>query len=197
MKFYIIYSIVGENVYIKEIEQGKARALAAESAGLHYTHWDTDIAGAIPGYDQLSPTNWSDTRTYDEKRQSGYSMESDKSFLEYRAKVLGDGDDDATAKAVWAAARNIVKDKYLKPWADCVASADNDNFTDESHGLQNDDRVEFTADTLPGGVSAETNYYVINKADNTFEISTSSGGSAVDITSVGSNIQYRKRYPGE
>jgi hypothetical protein len=197
MKYYIIYKTSGENIYIQEIEQTKARAAAAESAGLNYVHWDTDIAGGAPSFSLLSPSNWSDTRTYDEKRQSGYSMESDSLLLEYRARVLGDGDDDATAKADWVAARDSVKDKYLKPWADCVASADNDNFTDDSHGLQNNDRVEFSADTLPGGISAETNYYVVNKADNTFEVSESLGGSAIDVTSVGSNVKYRKRYPSE
>ena len=184
MKYYIIYKLSGDDAYIQETDQSKTRADAAETSGMYYSHWDTKISGELPVFDVFSPEIWNDTRNYDEKRQCAYSMETDKSLLEYRAKVLGDGDNEEAAKAIWIAARNVIKEKYLKPWTDCVASADNDNFTDEAHGLQNDDRVEFSADTLPGGISIETNYYVINKADNTFQVSTSSGGSAVDITSV-------------
>lgn len=195
MKYYIIYKLSGDDTYIQEIDQSKTRALAAESGGRHYSHWDTDISGGLPIFDIFDPSIWNDVRTYDEKRQCAYSMETDKVLLEYRAKVLGDGDNEETARTIWTAARDIIKEKYLKPWADCTADAGNDNFTDEAHGLQNDDRVEFSADTLPGGISAETNYYIVNKADNTFQVSTSSGGSVVDITSVGTNVKYRKRYP--
>ena len=44
---------------------------------------------------------------------------------------------------------------------------------------------------LPGGLSANTTYYVVSKSGKTFKVSTSSGGSAVNITSNGSGtIRY-------
>lgn len=38
---------------------------------------------------------------------------------------------------------------------------------------------------LPGGLSAITRYFVINPTTDTFQLSTTNGGSAIDITSVG------------
>jgi len=75
-----------------------------------------------------------------------------------------------------------------------------DVITSVAHGLNNGEVVNFTSDTaLPGGLSAyleevdtfifEPNgalYYVINATTDTFQVSTTLGGSAVDITSVGS-----------
>jgi hypothetical protein len=55
-----------------------------------------------------------------------------------------------------------------------------------SHGFTNGMAVNFSsAGTLPAGLSADTIYYVINKTDNDFEVSTTRGGSAVDITDDG------------
>lgn len=63
------------------------------------------------------------------------------------------------------------------------------SFTCTGHGLANNDRLIITTDapgTNPGGVSASTLYYAIVVNSNTFRISATSGGSAVDITSIGS-----------
>lgn len=52
--------------------------------------------------------------------------------------------------------------------------------TATSHGLINGDRVLFqTTSLLPTGISANTIYFVINAATNTFQISATSGGSAI------------------
>jgi len=57
-----------------------------------------------------------------------------------------------------------------------------------AHGLEDDDIVHFaTLDTLPAGLSPNTKYFVINKTTNDFEVSLTSGGSAVDITDDGTN----------
>lgn len=62
-----------------------------------------------------------------------------------------------------------------------------ETFTSSSHGLSNDDVVILTTSgTLPAGLSTATKYYVINKTTNTFQLSTSSGGSAVAISDNGS-----------
>lgn len=67
-----------------------------------------------------------------------------------------------------------------------TATAGTDTINATSHGLSDGNIVFFTSTTtLPAGLSANTVYYVINSATNTFKVSTSSGGSAVDITDAG------------
>lgn len=56
------------------------------------------------------------------------------------------------------------------------------------HGLSNDMRVALTAiltETLPTGLAATTLYYVVGATANTFQVSLTSGGAAVDITGQG------------
>lgn len=63
-----------------------------------------------------------------------------------------------------------------------------DKFLATSHGLTNGQavRVRVSDGSLPGGVSSGTQYFVVNAGTNDFQISTTVGGSAVDLTSVGS-----------
>jgi len=61
----------------------------------------------------------------------------------------------------------------------------------DNHGLSDDDAVTFRAEsggTLPGGIVAGTTYYVLRQTDSTFKVSATEGGSAVDITSAGTNV---------
>ena len=68
----------------------------------------------------------------------------------------------------------------------CTATAGTDVIDAVGHGLVNGDRVAFWSDdTLPGGISEWTEYFVINKNTDDFKISTTYGGSAVDITDAG------------
>lgn len=57
-----------------------------------------------------------------------------------------------------------------------------------SHGLKDGHLVIFTntGGSLPGGIDADTYYYIINSTTNTFQISASYGGSAISLTSTGS-----------
>lgn len=64
----------------------------------------------------------------------------------------------------------------------------NDQLLSVSHGLVDTDRVMLFnpfSDTLPTGLTEGTIYFVVNSATNTFKVSTTSGGAAVDITAVG------------
>ena len=56
-----------------------------------------------------------------------------------------------------------------------------------AHGLVNTDRVIVTssAGDVPAGLSQDVVYFVVNKTTNDFEVSLSSGGSAVNITDNG------------
>lgn len=64
------------------------------------------------------------------------------------------------------------------------AAADDIIDTSTAHGYSADDRVVFTSLTGGTGLTANTEYYVIaaNLAANTFQVSTTSGGSAVNFT---------------
>ncbi len=54
-----------------------------------------------------------------------------------------------------------------------------------AHGLYNDSQVRFSTvgGALPGGLTAGVDYYVIVKSRDTFQVSTSPGGTAENITS--------------
>jgi len=56
-----------------------------------------------------------------------------------------------------------------------------------AHGFSNGDVVHFGTDgaDLPEPLAINTKYFVINKTDNDFEVSLTSGGAAVDITDDG------------
>ncbi len=65
-----------------------------------------------------------------------------------------------------------------------------DTFGVVDHGYDDGDTVQFsTDDTLPAGLSANTTYYIINSTTNTFKVSASYGGVAVDITDAGTGNQ--------
>jgi len=53
------------------------------------------------------------------------------------------------------------------------------------HTLVDTDRVVFLGNSLPTGIDQDTSYYVINQSGNSFQISLTSGGAAVNFTSDG------------
>lgn len=66
-------------------------------------------------------------------------------------------------------------------------AAVNDTITSTGHGLGNTDTIRLTTSgTLPAGLALATTYYVISATTDTFSVSLTSGGSAVDITDTGS-----------
>lgn len=78
----------------------------------------------------------------------------------------------------------------FSPTADPEAAftaATTDIITSAAHGLSEGDCiwVSNSGGALPTGLSASTDYYVINPTTDTFKLSTVRGGSAVDITAAG------------
>jgi hypothetical protein len=66
-------------------------------------------------------------------------------------------------------------------------SVSGSTFTATGHNFVNGNIVQFyTTGTLPTGISAATDYYVINVSGSTFQVSTTYGGSAVTLSSSGS-----------
>jgi lysophospholipase L1-like esterase len=61
------------------------------------------------------------------------------------------------------------------------------------HQFQNGNAVQFTTDnTLPGGLTAGVTHYVINRTDNTFEVSLTSGGPAISYVNPGTGTHQVK-----
>jgi hypothetical protein len=63
-----------------------------------------------------------------------------------------------------------------------------DTITSNGHGLANTDRIQVFnvfAETLPAGLAEGTIYYVVGSATDTFQVSLTSGGAAVNITGQG------------
>lgn len=72
-----------------------------------------------------------------------------------------------------------------KPWrrTDVEINAADDTVEARNHGLPNGTVIRFTEISKDDvGVSTGTNYYVVNRTPDTFRVSTTQGGSAVNIT---------------
>ncbi|HAK63584.1 MAG TPA: hypothetical protein DCO82_10140, partial [Alphaproteobacteria bacterium] len=51
-----------------------------------------------------------------------------------------------------------------------------------AHGLSNGQMIVFYGGTVPGGLTEGTIYYVISAATDNFQVSATSGGSAINLT---------------
>ena len=75
---------------------------------------------------------------------------------------------------------------YITNTGAFTANASTNVFTDTSHGHLDTEVIRVSAATaLPLGLLANTDYYVRDKTTNTFKLATSSGGTAVAITTAG------------
>lgn len=84
--------------------------------------------------------------------------------------------------------------KVLSAGTACTFDNATDTFTATAHGMENGQKVELTATTLPTGASADTTYYVINKAADTFQLSEEAGGSSVDWSADGTAVKFHLVY---
>lgn len=72
----------------------------------------------------------------------------------------------------------------------------NDQLLSVAHGMADNDRVmlfNVYAESLPTGLTEGTIYHVVSSAANTFKVSTTQGGAAVDITAVGGGEGFWQR----
>lgn len=75
-----------------------------------------------------------------------------------------------------------------------VISIAGDAISSNGHGLANTNRVFVTTvagEALPAGLSASTLYFVVGAATDSFQLSLTSGGAAVDITGLGDLAWFR------
>jgi hypothetical protein len=57
-----------------------------------------------------------------------------------------------------------------------------DTVKSPAHGLVDNDKIVFIGDTTPGGITQGTVYFVISAATDTFQVSATQGGSAINLT---------------
>jgi hypothetical protein len=101
---------------------------------------------------------------------------------------------EAVAVSIWDAASsgNMIARGWLGSDAGKVFTATAaDLFTAPGHSLVNDDKVAVIAipgGTLPTGVVEGTIYFVINVSGDTFNLSATQGGGAINLTTVGAGL---------
>ncbi len=78
----------------------------------------------------------------------------------------------------------------------CVARPLTDTISAVAHGLVVGDRVVFTGSPVPAGLSEGQIYFVSSRSTDSFHVSATAGGAAVDITSAGLDVKYRKAVNG-
>lgn len=61
-----------------------------------------------------------------------------------------------------------------------------DTFTAPGHGFVNGNRVRVFGDNLPTGLTHGGSYYVISVSGDTFQLSATQGGAAINLTGAGS-----------
>lgn len=87
---------------------------------------------------------------------------------------------------VWGWLATVVK-LFTADAADVTANT----LTSPAHGLINTNRAIVRGGTLPTGLTADTKYFVVGAAANTFQLALTEGGAAIDITAVGQGEVWR------
>jgi hypothetical protein len=84
----------------------------------------------------------------------------------------------------------------VKGFATADTTLTNDQFLAPGHGMSDTDRVvlyNVFGGTIPVGLTEGSIYFVVSSAANTFKVSTTSGGAAVDITGLGNGQVFYQR----
>lgn len=87
-----------------------------------------------------------------------------------------------------ANAYSLVNGGAVGPHAVTATSASPAVFTWTAHGALNGDIVVLGGSAVPTGFVAGTQYFVVAKAANTFELSATSGGAAINSSSTGTAV---------
>jgi hypothetical protein len=72
-----------------------------------------------------------------------------------------------------------------------AAGVTSNNITSPAHGFANGTVMRvfpYSGGALPTGLAVDVRYFVVGTAADTFQLSTTSGGAAIDITAAGSGF---------
>jgi len=121
---------------------------------------------------------------------------------EYRVDITRmPGVIEPTYGKIWPTSREQVGSVTITYVAGYLAAFTANATTDQvttNRPYANGDKVKAsTTTTLPGGLDATLDYYVVNAnaAGTTFQLSLTSGGAAVDLTSAGTGTHYLGEMP--
>ena len=81
---------------------------------------------------------------------------------------------------------------YIATAVTCQNAAE--TITLATHGLIAGDVLQFAAVSMPAGLTAATNYYVINPTTNTFQVALTPGGSVEAFTTDGTSVTITTQY---
>lgn len=84
----------------------------------------------------------------------------------------------------------------VKGFATVDPTLTNDQLFAPGHGMSDGDRVvvySLFSGAIPTGLTEGTVYFVVSSATNTFKVSATSGGAAVDITGLGGGAVFYQR----
>lgn len=117
-----------------------------------------------------------DSATYflDSVREPRVVLKSDETWTDYALRPA------AGIKVRYVAGYG----KEISVTADATA----DTLGAVAHGLSDGQDVLLRATTIPGGLAADTRYWVRDAAANTFKLAATMNGAAIDITTVGSGV---------
>lgn len=99
-------------------------------------------------------------------------------------------EDGTLYKYTSAGVRSVIDQrKYIDSSSGLVTEgSDTINFT--AHGFSNGDLISYTAPSgAIGGLTDGSRYYVVGATTNTFQLSSTVGGAAINLTSDGSGVQ--------
>jgi hypothetical protein len=161
-----------EPVYAGEINDTPA------IAGFQADDWDPDFTPDDFLVENNVPIYWNSYNMYS---SSGVNQQTNSGFWSAGVSLVGvtttSGSDAVTGVSLASVTGN--------------ADVSTDTITLTSHGLEDDTIIRFTSiGTVTGLTVDTTDYYVINSTSNTFEVSTSVGGSAVDLTGTTDDVDF-------
>lgn len=83
-----------------------------------------------------------------------------------------------------------------QPAREFITDLATDTLRCNSHGYANGDQVVICGDTVQGGLTEGTVYFVVSAATDTFQLAATLGGAAIDLTSLaGAGAQVIKIIP--
>lgn len=186
---------------VESVEVDAGRALVMQTRRLYLDQWPI-VSPAIAGIDQTdsvdlllarAPAVQVDEITYTDEDGAVQTLDAE-------AYAVNTADEPCRVRyswgSSWPAARQqeksiavTYKAGYVIPF---TADAASDVITLRGLSPVNGTvyRLSNSGGALPGGLSTQTDYYVVQASGNTCKLSTSEGGGAVNLSSAGTGLHF-------
>lgn len=161
-------------------------AVALFSAGPNDAGTGTELTGG--GYARVAVANNATNWPAGNPKSNGTVITFPQATADWvRAFSWGIYDDAATPRLLYYGPLM----SGIKMGSLVAADVTNNTITSVAHNLANGTAVRvlsFAGGALPGGLAEDTRYFVVGATADTFQLSATSGGVAIDITSAGSGF---------